>query len=291
MRHLFYRLMTIAGKIFGDWFFVLLSRCVAAGYFMLFPKRVAVGVRFYRALFPHRGHLYHLWCTFRQFQNFTSVFLDRIMLQGGRKIPFHFQGREHLIEAMQNKSGGIILMSHIGNWEIAAHLLHQSLRDLPLMLYMGQRARDAIERTQKNDLQAKGIRVVAVDQDGASPFDLVEGITFLRQGGFLSMAGDMVWHQNQRTIEVDFLRHRIRLPDTPHALALLSGAPLFIFFAAIKAGHQYHFRVRGPFYVRADERARRTQALQESAQHYAGLMEEHLRTTPFEWYHFEPLLT
>ncbi|WP_157067410.1 lauroyl acyltransferase [Desulfosarcina cetonica] len=227
MQRLFYHFLSLTARFIGDWFFVLLSRCVAAGYFILFPGRVRIGMDFYRAVFPHRGRFYHRYCTWRQFQNFTSLFLDRFLLQTGREIAYTFAGREHLLAALQNGRGGIILMSHMGNWEIAAHLLRRSIPDLPLMLLMGQRARDEIERLQKKDLAASGIRIIAVDQTAGSPFSLVEALSFLRSGGFVSLAGDTTWQADERTVTVDFLGHTARLPETAHTLALVSGAPCF----------------------------------------------------------------
>ena len=290
MRHFFYQLMTAMTKLFGTWIFVIFARIIAAGYFILFPRRVAVGMGFYRALFPRRSQLFYLWCTWKQFQNFTTLFLDRFLLQTGYDIPFSFQGREHLKKARQEGTGGIILMSHVGNWEIAAHLLHRSLPDLPLMLYMGQRAKDEIEKVQKQDLKTNGIRVVTIDRDGGSPFDLVEGVNFLRQGGFLSMAGDLNWHQSQRTVETAFLNHKIQLPAPPHSLAMLSGAPIFIFLASRDNQRHYHFKILEPYSVRAATRKDRETALTQSVGTYARRLEAHLRSTPYEWYHFEPFL-
>lgn len=290
MRRLFYTGLTFLSNILGPWVFVLISRGVAAGYFLFFPARVRVGVRFYRALFPDRGRFFHWVCTWRQFQNFTSVFMDRFLLQTGRDIQYTFEGREYLLEALSRNTGGIILMSHIGNWEIAARLLRRSIPDLPLMLFMGQRAKDEIERLQKKDLKASGIRVLAVDQAAGAPFSLVEGLSFLKTGGFVSLAGDVIWDRNQRTLLVSFLGHHARLPETAHALALVSGAPLFIFFASKKGRGRYHFKISEPIDVRAGSRSRRRQAIERSAQAYAELMAAHLRRFPYEWYHFEPFL-
>ncbi|MDX9787160.1 MAG: lysophospholipid acyltransferase family protein [Desulfobacterales bacterium] len=290
MRKLFYHLLTLASKVFGTWVFVGISRGIAAGYFLLFPRRVAVGVRFYRALFPDQSLRRHLRCTWKQFQNFTSVFLDRYLLQDGVRIDYSFEGRDHLLQAMRKNEGGILLMTHMGNWEVAAHLLQQSLPELRLMLYMGQRAGDEIEHLQKRDLKAGGIHVLAVDREGDSPFALVEAVSFLQSGGFVSMAGDRIWRRDQRAIPVRFLGREVRLPEAPHVLALVSGAPLFIFFASKTGRRTYHFSVSPPVYVPAQSRKDRRSAIDRSIQAYANLMEHQLRRTPFEWYHFEPFL-
>lgn len=290
MSEQFYKRLTLLSRLFGPWVFALGSRLVAAGYFLFFPGRVAVGMRFYAALYPERGRLYHLLCTWRQFQNFTSVFLDRFLLQADHDIPYTFQGREHLLRALKQKTGGIILMTHMGNWEIAAHLLRRSIPQLRLMLYMGQQAKDQIERLQKKDLQANGIRIVAVDSDGGSPFDLVEGAAFLKSGGFVSMTGDRLWRREQRAVAVRLLERKAYLPEAPHVLALISNAPLYIFFAAGTGPRRYHFSLSAPIHVRAAARSGRRPAIERSAQRYADLIEQQLRRYPFEWYHFEPFL-
>jgi predicted LPLAT superfamily acyltransferase len=290
MRERFYTTLTALSDIFGAWLFVVIARAIAAGYFIGFPLRVAVSTRFYRALFPDRGRLYHLGCAWRQFQNFTSVFLDRYLLQRRGAITFTIEGREHLVHALRQNSGGILLMSHMGNWEVGARLLNQNVPDARLMLYMGQRARDQIERLQKQDLTAGGIRIIAVDEEGGSPFDLMEGVTFIKSGGFVSIAGDIVWRPDQRVVPARFLGHTVQLPEAPHMLALASGAPLFTFFSSVKGPRQYHFSVSAPIFVKADTRAQRRQAIIRSAQAYAERIEQQLRRTPFEWYHFTPFL-
>jgi predicted LPLAT superfamily acyltransferase len=290
MRKRFYLILTALSNMLGNWFFAWTARGIAAGYYVLFPRRTLASVRFYRALFPGRGRLYPFGCAWRQFQNFTSVFLDRFLVQDNSAVKYTFEGRDHLLQALRHGSGGILLMSHIGNWEVGARLLKKSTPDLRLMLYMGRRARDQIERLQKDDLTADGIRIVAVDQNGGSPLELVEGIGFIKSGGFVSMAGDMVWHPAQRAVAARFLGHRVMLPEAPFMLALVTGAPLYVFFAARTAARQYHFTLSAPVAVRADIRAQRREAVRQAAQAYVDQIERHLRRSPFEWYHFSTFL-
>jgi predicted LPLAT superfamily acyltransferase len=288
MRERFYAILTALSKIFGTWLFALTARGIAAGYFFLFPRRAAVSAHFYRTLFADRSRWYAWWCAWRQFQNFTTVFLDRYLLHDSDTIAYTFEGREHLIDAVRQGRGGILLMSHMGNWEVAARLLRSTIPDLRLMLYMGRRAKEQIERLQKEDLAASGIRVIAADQASGSPFDLVEGVGFLKSGGFVSIAGDVVWRPDQRVVPARFFGHTVQLPEAPFMLALVSGAPLYVFFTSIRGPRRYHFFVSGPMGVVADDRAQRRPAVVRAAQGYAERLEEQVRRNPLEWYHFEP---
>ncbi len=285
MTGLLYRCIGYLSGRLGMWIFHIYAGTVAAGFFLLFPARVAVSVRFYRKLYPARGSFFHICCAWRQYQHFTTVFLDRLILERRGKLSYTSEGREYLERALAEKTGGIILMSHMGNWEVAAHLLRQ--KNMPLLLYMGIKDKEEIEKIQKKSLDRSGVRIIALTEDADASFELLEAIRFLRNGGMVSLTGDMIRHESQRTVPVRFLGHETRLPEVPHLLALLSGAPVFIFFAFRTGPAAYRFSLQPPLYVRAVSRAERKQAVIRSAQHYADLLEKAVREHPQEWYHFQ----
>jgi predicted LPLAT superfamily acyltransferase len=287
---MFYRILPFIARIFGVWAFDLIAKGIAAGYFLFAPRRVMVSVRFYRALFPQRARAYPFWCTWKQFQNFTSVYLDRYRFHEVGDISFTDEGWEHVENALDRKTGGIVLMSHLGNWEIAAHLMKQKREQMPLILFMGQRAKAHIERIQKEDLRRRGIRIVAVEKNWETSFDLLEGLRFIQAGGLVSMTGDQIWDSRQRVVSVSMLGHEVHLPETPHVLAMLSGAPLIVFLSHRTGNKRYHLKMSEPLYVEKAPRQLRTEAIRKSAQGYADLLETHLRGNPFEWYHFKQFL-
>jgi lauroyl/myristoyl acyltransferase len=178
-------------------------------------------------------------------------------------------------------------MSHIGNWELAAQKLNS--KGLPIMLYLGAKHKEQVEKLQKDKLAESGIRVVATDEKEKSPFALLEGINFLREGGIVSMTGDRLWGE-QTSVTVDFLGHETRLPDTPHLFALMSGAPLMTFFVYERTAGKYHIKVSPGRKVFAATRADRKQAVLESVQTYADDLARFALQHPFEWHHFEPFL-
>lgn len=290
MSKLFYRSITFLSSKWGRWIFLVFAWFVATGYFLFFPRRVGNSTRIYQALYSARNGLFHLWCTWRQFHNFTHVFLDRYLLQDSDEITYASEGMEHLEHVLDQGKGGILLMSHMGNWEVAAHLLKRRLKNLRLLLYMGIRQKEQIEQIQKESLAQSGIQIIAVDEGGGSPLDIVEGIKFIESGGVVSLTGDLVWKKDQRTIPVIFLGQEILLPEAPHLFAFLSGAPLFIFFAFRIEKNKYRFTMSEPLYLTAASRDERAGAIRHSAQKYADILEATLRNHPLQWYHFRPLM-
>ncbi len=288
MNGLAYRLLLRLTGLCGPWLLVVFSRIVALGYF-LFSGNVAESHRFYGALYPERGRLYHLWCAFRQYQNFTTIHLDRFLASQSKNTPDISQDWERLTTAL-GQQGCILLMSHLGNWEMAAQLLRQQKDDMKLLLYMGVKEKEGVEHMQKEDLRRAGVTIIGVDQEGGSPFAAVEGIRHLQSGGIVSMTGDIVWRSDQRKVRVRFLGHDAFVPEAPYIFALLSGAPLFVFFAFRTGKNSYRFTLSDPIAIQPHTRRDRDQALAAAAQQYADLLEKMLREHPFEWYHFERFL-
>ncbi len=286
MRLLFYRLLLWWGRFFGAWFVAFVARIVALGYF-LFSPQVGESRRFYAILFPERSRWYHRWCSFRQYQNFTTIHVDRFSRDVlGRQASFASSGW-HRLDAVLGRQGGILLMSHLGNWEVAAALLKGRRHDADILLYMGVKEQEGIERTQKEMLRAAGIRIIGVDQGRTAPFSAVDGVRCLRDGGLVSLAGDVVWNDEQRRVPVTFLGHRAWLPAAPYIFGLVSGAPLFAFFSFRTGPNRYRFSLSEPISVSPADRQDRDRAIAEAAQCYADLLAAALREHPLEWYHFD----
>ncbi len=277
-------LLEQATGLVGGWLFGFVARIIAAGFFC-FSKNVSESVRFYRTLYPTKNKFYHLWCGFKQYQNFTTIHFDRFLASHGQETTFESQGLAKLTSVVQEK-GAIVLMSHLGNWEIAATILQQQKMATKLLLYMGVKEKEGIEGMQKEDLKQAGITIVGVAKDGGSPFDVVTGIRCLQEGGIVSMTGDIVWREDQRSREVNFLSGKVFVPEAPYVFALVSGAPLFCFFSSRVGKNHYQFSLSEPIYLARSRREEREEQIQTAAQHYADLLEQQLRKHPLEWYHF-----
>ncbi len=279
-----YRALTRSADLLGSWVFALISRCIALAYF-LFSGKVKESCRFYKVLFPQKSPLYHRWCTFKQYQNFTTIHFDRFMTGRTGATSFSTSGWEKL-EAVIGNQGGILLMSHVGNWEMAATLLKKQRNDLQLLLYMGVKEKEGVERLQKEQLRESGVTIIGADRENDNPFSAVEGIRFLQNGGLVSMTGDVIWRDDQRKVPVEFLGRRAYVSEAPFIFALVSGAPLFAFFAFRGRPNTYRLTLSDPIPVRSVNRQQRQEMIRQAAQQYAFLLEDALQHHPFEWYHF-----
>lgn len=178
-------------------------------------------------------------------------------------------------------------MSHLGSFEIAAGAFQKY--KLNLLLIMGEKEAKQVARDQREAMKARGIHIQVAAPGEGFPFAGVEAIQFVREGGFVSVAGDLVWTDQRSRIPVTLFGHEVGLSAGPHLLALVSNAPLFTMFTFRAEKGKYLITMSSPREVKATSRSERSTVLQGSAQAYATSLEEMVRQHPFQWYIFEPI--
>jgi lauroyl/myristoyl acyltransferase len=197
------------------------------------------------------------------------------------------EGKEYLLEAVKQARGGIFIISHIGNYEVAAN----ALGDLGFkhMIMMGEREAKQVARQQRESLMRKKIVIHVSSARQASPLDGLEAIKFLKDGGFVSVAGDIAWTDPHARVAVELFGCLVHVPSAPYLLAMASGAPILILFT-FRLGRGKHKIVLTPLQIdRASSRSDRKSAIQARAQEYAKALEKAVYSHPFQWYVFEPI--
>jgi lauroyl/myristoyl acyltransferase len=178
-------------------------------------------------------------------------------------------------------------MSHLGSYEVAARAFQEL--GLRLLIIMGEKEAKQVARDQREALKARGIYIQVATAKEDFLFGGLEAIKFVREGGFVSIAGDLVWTDQRSLLSVRLFGHEVGFSAGPHLLALVSGAPLFTMFTfRVKRG-RHQIIMSPPREVKAPSRSERSAALQASAQAYASALEEMVRQHPFQWYIFEPI--
>ncbi len=259
---------------------------VSTGYFFFYSSRRKLSVQLYQAIFPDRRGWYHLYCAWRQFHSFAATYGDRIDIESEKRVYTSTEGKEGILEANKRGTGGIILMSHLGSYEIAARGFQKY--GLKLLLIMGEKEARLVARDQRQTLKDRGITIQVAREQGDSLMGGLEAIKFIREGGFVSLAGDLIWTEQRSLLPVKFFGRDVALASGPYLLAMISGAPLFILFTfRVKRG-RHQVIVLPPRQVKASSHSERDKVLQESAQAYAEALEEMVRRHPFQWYIFEP---
>ncbi len=272
--------------LLGSWPIRFFAWWIATGYFLFRSSRRRSSIGLYQVIFPKRSQWYYLYCAWRQFHSYAATFAERIEFDRNKGLTTSTQGREKLLEVARRGRGGVILMSHLGSFEIAAGAFREVR--LKLLLIMGEKEAKQVARDQREAMKARGIHIQVATAGEDFLFGGMEAIQFVREGGFVSVAGDLVWTEQRSRLPVRLFGHEVGLSAGPHLLALVSDAPLFTMFTFRVEKGKYLILMSPPREVKAASRSERSAALQASAQAYANALEETVRQHPFQWYIFEP---
>ena len=270
----------------GSWFIRFFAWWVATGYFFFRSSRRRASVHLYQNIFPQRGLGYYHYCAWRQFHSFAATYGDRMELDSPKGILTSTEGREGIASAAKKGAGGIILMSHLGSYEVAARAFQEL--GLKLLLIMGEKEAKQVARAQRDALQSRGISILVARGPEDSFWDGLEAVRFIREGGFVSLSGDLVWTKQRALLAVRLFNQEAEMPPGPHLLALVSGAPVFTLFTCRISRGSYRIIISPARRVKASSRSERNRILQASAQTYAEDLEKIIAQHPFQWYIFEP---
>jgi predicted LPLAT superfamily acyltransferase len=279
-----YRAVGAVYRLLGHRAVTLLARVIVFYYFLFHPGVVASSMRFYAAVFPNAGRLRRWLWAWRQFRSFTTVFVDRLVLEHGeqRRLELTHDGLEHLTGAAAAGRPAILWMSHLGNWEVAIRCLGRF--DVPVTLAIGRHAAERVSRFQKEALARAGIKVVFIEE--GEDLAAVELIHALRAGGIVAVSGDRLFHPSQRHVEVEFLGRTCRVPRGPYVLAGLTGAPLVQIFGLRGGRLAYRFVALPPRPVGFPDRRGREDRIREAASACFAALETMVRSYPDQWYNF-----
>jgi predicted LPLAT superfamily acyltransferase len=226
--------------------------------------------------------------SLRHFLMFGEILLDKLLVWMGRirRDEVVFATPQTIAEIDVNHRGGILVVSHLGNFEIC-HALAQQVRDLRLTvlvhtrhakkfnsLLQGLPAAAEVEIMQVNDLSAATVMLFAQR---------------VREGGYVVIAGDRTPITGAaRVSDVEFFGASAAFPQGAFILAGLLRCPVYFLFC-LKRQAQYHVYFE-KFSEQFDfgERKHRTRVLDAAVQGFADRLQHYCLQAPLQWFNFFP---
>ncbi len=253
---------------------------VVAAWYVVFHPGVRRASRAYLARLNGRASLADVY---RHVLCFARVTADRVFLARdalGRFV-LEIEGEPYLRALRREKRGAVLVMSHLGSFEILRAA--GDVRDVPvhfLGYFRNARMVNAVLRELNPAVEARLLEIRP--DDPTFIFDvarLVEG------GELVGTMGDRVGDDG-KSVEVPFLGAPARFPTGPYLLAAALGCPVYLGFGLYHEPNRYALSCE-PFAERVVlPRAARAEALTAYVARYAARLEHHCRLAPYNWFNF-----
>ena len=276
-----YKIFVTLLKNFGlkPAYFIL--RFVALYFFIFSPASFRNIYQVYR----HRlkfGFFKSILFVYRNYFIFGKVLLDKTATLAGfrSKFTFDFDGEKYLREMAAGNSGCLLISAHLGNFEMAGHMLERLEARVNIIML------DAEYQKIKNYLSSitqRSFHVIAIREDNAHVFEIN---TALENKEILCIHGDR-FLEGSKTLEIEFLGEKARFPTGPFYLAMKYGIPVSFVFAMKEGKSHYHFYATPPKrYLQQGNPARRNVMLKTIIQDYISQVEQKLRQYPEQWFNY-----
>lgn len=281
------RITVATYRLLGDTSARLLLRPVVAWFFL-------TGHVARRASLKYLGHLRAAtgisptptWAnSFRHMLAFAESSLDKLAAWTGNISDAHvdFPNRSAFDALLKTGRGAVLLGGHLGNLEMLRALASiKGIVRVNAVVYTEHAKRFAGALAASNErFQVNLIQVSSFGPDTA-----IMMRSKIDSGEMLVIVGDRTPPaESGRIVSADFLGEPARFPQGPFILAALLECPMYLFFCLREQdGYRLHFE---PFAERIElPRDRRTEAIAEFAQRYAGRLETLCQRAPFQWFNF-----
>lgn len=223
--------------------------------------------------------------VYRQYLAFSSALLDKLDVWQDKihLSDVDLVDPDNLHPQMRDGSGQLLVGSHLGNIEICRALAEREQK-LTLNVLVHNKHAEAFNRLM-GESDALHLRLIQVSElDAARMMELAQA---LARGEWIAITGDRIPLSGERTVEVDFLGARARLPQGPWLLAGLLGCPVNVLDCT---RHNGRYRVA---ISRLTDRVQWTRATREQevarwAQAYADHLSRSCAAAPLQWFNFYP---
>jgi len=265
-------------KNFGVFPAYLLLRFVAL-YFFLFSYKASRQVYH---LYRHRlglGRISSLAKIYRNYYCLGQSIIDKVVVMSGikNKFTYHFDGEENLREIVALQKGGILLSAHIGNWDIAGHLLKRLEAKINIVIFDGEQ--EQIKEYLASVTGKKTINIIFIKNDLSHIYEISEAF---KNNELVCMHADRFLEGN-KTVSTAFLGAAARFPMGPFILAATFKVPVSYVFAIKESSLHYHFFASK---IIDHNHLPKTAMVQQMVQEFAGEMEIKTKQYPEQWFNY-----
>ena len=217
--------------------------------------------------------------TYQNYILLGQALIDKVVIMSGipNKFSFNFDGVEHLHEIVAQKKGGLLLSAHIGNWDIAGHMLPQINTAINIVVFDGEDK--GIKEYMASVTGKSPVNFIVIQNDMSHIFKISAA---LANNELVCMHADRFVEGN-KTVTVNFLGAEAKFPAGPFMLASRFKVPVSFVFAIKEGTFHYHFfATEIKDYSLMDKNAAPQQMLQD----FVLYMENKVKTYPKQWYNY-----
>ena len=273
-----YSIFVTVLKKFGVRPAYLLLRFVTVYYFLFSYKSSKIIFNYFHRRIGF-GRLKSIFKIYSNYYLLGQTIIDKIVIMAGmaNRFSFDFDGEEHLRDIVSQQKGGLLLSAHIGNWEIAGHLLQRL--DTPVNIVMFDGEHQQIKDYLDSVAGKKKAKIIVIKNDLSHIYEISDAF---KNKELVCIHADRFIEGN-KTMKADLLGKEALFPAGPFVLAATFDVPLSFVFAMKESSLHYHFFATE---IKKYDRREKESCMQQILHDFSIDMEKKIKQYPDQWYNY-----
>jgi predicted LPLAT superfamily acyltransferase len=209
---------------------------------------------------------------------FGQTLIDKIAVLSGaaEQLSFAHEGVENIEKMVADGKGGILVSAHLGNWEVAGHLLKRVEAPINIVMYdgEGEQVRAYMEQFENK----RSFNIIYIKEDQSHIYEMSAA---LNRNELICLHADR-FRPGNRTMKHLFLGEEADFPAGPFILASKLKAPVCFVFAFKETNFHYHFYA----YPAKTYEGRGTIGMELMLDDYIAIVEQMLKKYPEQWFNY-----
>ncbi|MBS1774071.1 MAG: lipid A biosynthesis acyltransferase [Bacteroidetes bacterium] len=209
---------------------------------------------------------------------FGQTIIDKIAVLSGvkHKLTFAHEGVENIDKLVADGKGGVLVSAHLGNWEVAGHLLKRVGAPINIVMYDGEG--EQLKAYMEKFDNKRSFNIIFIREDQSHIYEMSAA---LNRNELICLHADR-FRPGNRIMQHDFLGETANFPAGPFILASKLKAPVCFVFAFKETNFHYHFYAfPGKVYE-----GRGTTGMEVMLDDYVSLLEKMLKKYPEQWFNY-----
>ncbi|HLV24302.1 MAG TPA: hypothetical protein VKY36_05940 [Moheibacter sp.] len=243
-------------------------------YYFLFNSKQTLAIYKYFRSKQKQNVFWSLINTYRNNYIFGQTLIDKVAIAAGleNKFTYEFDGVENIYQLAKDKSAGIMISAHVGNFELAQHFMHGFEKKIHLVTTDAER--EAIKSLLDSVMAKPKVEFIIVKDDMSHIFDIHQ--TIERQQ-IICFTGDR-YFPGTKTLESELYSEKARFPAGPFLLSSRLNTPVLFVYVMREKKRHYHLYAR-----KAEFKNRDANSLLEA---YSKSIEKILEKYPLQWFNY-----